>query len=160
MGNWNEFTDEAIEERIDDILTSAKAIVSKLLQGNDLVVDEIKNAINKGVDLITTTQLQEWAMAIPIIIEEIVANKEAYSLTRELWNIETKQMSAKNLLELDAKKTEIENINRVSGTTHKKKEAIAQYVQSILAGMQEALWVLSNAIRKIIDVRIASGSYV
>lgn len=160
MGNWNEFTDEAIEERIDDILTSAKAIVSKLLQGNDLVVDEIKNAINKGVDLITTTQLQEWAMAIPIIIEEIVANKEAYSLTRELWNIETKQMSAKNLLELDAKKTEIENINRVSGTIHKKKEAIAQYVQSILAGMQEALWVLSNAIRKIIDVRIASGSYV
>lgn len=160
MEQGTEFTEEMIEQRIDDTLVQARAIVDKILESNNAIIAEIKNAMNKGVDVITTTQLQEWMIAIPIIIEEIVVNKEAFSLTKELWNIETRQMGAKNLLELEMKKTDIENINRVAGTVHKKREVIAQYVHAILSGMQESLWVLSNAVRKIIDVRIASGSYV
>lgn len=159
MGS-TEFAEEVVAERIDEIIIQARDVVSKLLAGNNELIDEIKHAMKTGVDVITTTQLQEWMIAIPVIIEEIVAHKEAYSLARELWNIESRQMGAKNLLELEMKKVEIENINRVSGTAHKKQEAIAQYVQSMLAGMQESLWVLSNAVRKIIDVRIASGSHV
>lgn len=160
MGGTTEFAEEVVEARIDDVVEQSRALVAKLLERNNALIAEIKSAMSKGMDMISTTQLQEWAMAIPIIIEEIVADKEAYSLTREMWSIESRQMAAKNLLELDVKKVEIENINRVAGTAHKKKEAIAQYVQSMLAGMQESLWVLGNAVRKIIDARIAGGSYV
>lgn len=160
MGGTTEFAEEVVEARIDDVVEQSRALVAKLLERNNALIAEIKSAMSKGMDMISTTQLQEWAMAIPIIIEEIVADKEAYSLTRELWSIESRQMAAKNLLELDVKKVEIENINRVAGTAHKKREAIAQYVQSMLAGMQESLWVLGNAVRKIIDARIAGGSYV
>ena len=155
-----EFAEQVVEERIADLLTNAQAVVDKLLAGNNALINEIKTAMSKGVDMISTTQLQEWMMAIPIIIEEIVAHREAYGLTKELWNIEEKQMGAQNLLELDMKKSEIERLNRVAGTGHKKKEALARYVQETLAGMQESLWVLSNGIRKIIDVRIASGNHV
>lgn len=155
-----EFSEQVVEERIEDLLASAQAVVDELLAGNNALIKEIKTAMSKGVDMISTTQLQEWMMAIPIIIEEIVAHKEAYALTRELWNIEEKQMGAKNLLELDMKKSEIERLNRVAGTAFKRREALAQYVQATLAGMQESLWVLSNGIRKIIDVRIANGNNV
>ena len=155
-----EFSEQVVEERIEDLLASAQEVVDKLLAGNNALIKEIKTAMSKGVDMISTTQLQEWMMAIPIIIEEIVAHKEAYGLTKELWNIEEKQMGAKNLLELDMKKSEIERLNRVAGTALKKKEALAHYVQATLAGMQESLWVLSNGIRKIIDVRIANGNNV
>ena len=77
----------------------------------------------KGVDVISTTQLQEWMMAIPVVIQDIVSHKEAYALAREMWDIETKQMGAKNLLELDMKKTEIYSLNQVvrNRSTRKKK---------------------------------------
>lgn len=157
MASTTEFSEEVVEQRIDDTLARAKAVVDKILGSNAALIKEIKNSMAKGVDVITTAQLQEWMMAIPIIIQDIVNHKEAYALVRDMWNIETKQMGAKNLLELDMKKTEIHSLNQVSGTGHKKKEVIAGYVHSILAGVQESLWVMSNAIRKIIDVRIASG---
>lgn len=157
MGSGTEFSEEVIEQRIDETLARAKAVVDKILGGNAALIKDIKTSMAKGVDVISTTQLQEWMMAIPIVIQDIVSHKEAYALAREMWDIETKQMGAKNLLELDMKKTEIYSLNQVSGTGHKKKEIIADYVHSILAGIQESLWVLSNSIRKIIDVRIASG---
>lgn len=160
MVGGTEFSEEVVEQRIEETLARAKTVVDKILGGNAALIKDIKTAMAKGVDVIPTTQLQEWMMAIPVVIEDIVAHKEAYALARELWDIETKQMGAKNLLELDMKKTEIHSINQVAGTGHKKKEVIAEYVHSMLAGMQEALWVLSNAIRKIIDVRIASGNVV
>ena len=74
-----------------------------------------------------------------------------------MWDIEIKQAAAKNLLELDKKKTEIETINKLAGTEGAKKKAIADYVRNMLAGTQESLWVLGNALRKILDARIANG---
>ena len=147
----------AIEARIEDVLVKAQEVVKKKLSPANALVAEVKAQMVHGTDCITTAQLQEWAIAIPIICEEIVPHKEAFALTKDLWDIETKQLAAKNLLELDMKKTEIENINRLAGTENAKKKAISEYVTNMLAGTQETLWCLSNAIRKILDARIASG---
>jgi len=160
MGEITNYTEEVVESRIQDVVTRAEETVKKILAGNDELIAEIKATMAKGIDVIPLTLLQEWSVAIPIIIEEIVSYREAYSLSRELWKIEERQMGAKNLLELDKKKVEIYEINKVAGTAHKKREAIAQYVQSILAGHQEALWVLSTTVRRMIDIKLARGNYV
>lgn len=160
MERITEYTEEAVEKRIQDIVTRAEETARKILANNDELIAEIKSTMAKGIDMIPMTLLQEWSIAIPIIIEEIVSYREAYSLSRELWRLEERQMGAKNLLELDMKKTEIYEINKVAGTAHKKREAIAQYIQSMLAGHQEALWVLSTTIRKMIDIKMARGEYV
>lgn len=160
MGKITEYTEEVVEKRIQETVEKAEEMVKKILASNYELIAEIKETMAKGIDMIPLTLLQEWSVAIPIIIEEIVSYREAYSLSRELWKLEERQMGAKNLLELDKKKTEIYEINKVAGTAHKKKEAIAQYVQSMLAGHQEALWVLSATIRKMIDIKMAGGNYV
>lgn len=152
-----EFDIEQAGERIEDIVAkSKKAIEAKLEPANNLIKD-VKHQISQGTDCITTAQLQEWAIVIPVICEEIVPHKEAFALTKNLWDIETKQLAATNLLELDMKKAHIENINKLAGTESGKKKAIASYMVNMLAGTQESLWFLGNAVRKILDARIASG---
>ena len=74
-----------------------------------------------------------------------------------MWDIEIKQLGARNLLELDRKKTEIEQINKLAGTENEKKKAIFDYMRNMLAGTQENLQTLGNALRKILDARTANG---
>ena len=148
---------ELTEERINEIVEKSAAVAKKKLEPANALIAEIKHAMSKGTECIPTVQLQEWAVAIPIICEELVPTKEAYALTKNLWDIETKQLQAKNLLELDEKKTKIDNINKVAGTENSKKKAIADYISAMLGGTQESLWCLGNAVRKILDSRIACG---
>lgn len=148
---------EQAEKRVKEIVDAAEKVVSKKLAPVNELIAEIKKAMSKGTDCITLAQLQEWAVAIPILSEELVPTREAYALTKNLWDIELKQLQAKNLMELDKKKTEIDLINKVAGTEHSKKSAIASFVAGNLAGTQETLWSLGNAVRKMIDARIAAG---
>ena len=148
---------EEIEKRIEDAVARAAKVVAEKLKPANALIAEVKDAIKKGTDLISTAQLQEWALAIPIICEEIIPEKEAFALTKDLWDIETKQLQAKNLLELEMKKTEIENINKLAGTENGKKGAMAEYVRNMLNGTQESLWCLGNAIGKILNARTAIG---
>lgn len=148
---------EKVEARIQDALSQAEKVVMEKLKAANALVADIKQQMVHGTDCITTLQIQEWAVALPIICEELTPAKEAFELTKNLWDIEIKQAAAKNLLELDKKKTEIETINKLAGTEGAKKKAIADYVRNMLSGTQESLWVLGNALRKILDARIANG---
>lgn len=148
-----------IEQNIEGITSRATEVMEKKLAVSNSLIEDIKKAVAKGMDKISMEQLQEWAIVIPIICEELVPHREVFALTRDLWDIEVKQLSAKNLLELDLKKTEIDNINRVAGTENAKKKAIADYMAKRLSGTAECLWTLSNGIRKMIDVRIARGNF-
>ena len=147
---------EAVQ-RIDDIVKKANGVAMKKLESANNLVKEVKAVMAQGTDCITTAQLQEWAVAIPVICEELVPHKEAFALMKDLWDIETKQLAAKNLLELDMKKTEIESVNKIASTENAKKRAISEYIQNMLGGTQESLWMLGNAVRKILDARIAAG---
>lgn len=149
--------EEEAQKRIDDALSQAEAVVMNKLKAANALISDIKDQMKHGTDCITTVQIQEWAIAIPIICEELTPAKEAFELTKNLWDIETKQLAAKNLLELDKKKTEIEQVNRIAGTESSKKKAIAEYIRNMLGGTQESLWCLGNALRKILDARIANG---
>lgn len=152
-----EFKQEEMQARIDEILDMSQKTIMKKLEPANALIREIKEQMSHGTDCILTAQLQEWAMVIPVLCADLVPYKEAYVLTKDLWDIETKQAAAKNLLDLDLKKTEIDAINKVAGTENSKKIAIAEYMRNILGGMQESLWCLGNAIRKILDGRIAIG---
>lgn len=147
-----------IESDISDKVDKAQEIVDKRLEAAHALIDEVKQAMAHGTDCISTTQLQEWAVAIPIICEELATVKEAFGLTKELWDIETKRICAKNLLELDKKKTEIDNINKLAGAENSEQSVLAEYGRNRIGGAQESLWMLGNTIRKILDVRIASGN--
>lgn len=152
LNNQEEYIEE-VQERIDKILLNAKEVIDKKLAPANALIQEVKDCMVKGMDCITMEQLQEWSIVIPILSQDLLPYKEAFGLMKDLWDIETKQLAAKNLLELDLKKTEIENINKVAGTENAKKKAISDYISRMLAGTQENLWVLSVAIRKMIDVR-------
>ena len=143
--------------RIDEVVAKASAVAAEKLKAANTLIQEVKSAMAQGTDCIPTSQLQEWAVAIPVICEEIVPHKEAFALMKDLWDIETKQLSAKNLLELDMKKTEIDSVNKLAGTSNAKKRAISEFLQNMLGGTQESLWMLGNAVRKILDTRIAAG---
>ena len=147
-----------IESDIESTVDKAQEIVDKRLEGAHALIDEVKKAMSHGTECISTEQLQEWAVAIPIICEELATVKEAFSLTKELWDIETKRICAKNLLELEKKKVEIETINKLTGAENGSQSALAEYGRNRIGGCQEALWMLGNTIRKILDVRIASGN--
>lgn len=154
MDNEKEFLEA--QERIEKAVKAAEdTVMAKLKSANALITD-VKSQMAHGTDCITTPQIQEWAIVIPIICEELTPAKEAFDLTKSLWDIETKQLQAKNLLELDMKKTEIEQVNKLAGTENSKKKAIAEYIRNMLAGTQESLWMLGNALRKILDARIAN----
>ena len=147
---------DEVQARIDQILAQSQKVIEQKLKPANALVADIKAQMVHGTDCITTAQIQEWAVVIPIICEELTPYKEAYELTKDLWDIESKQLQARNLLELDKKKTEIDNINKLAGTEHGKKKAIADYLHNMLAGTQESLWCLANALRKILDARIAN----
>ena len=145
-----------IEVRIEDIKQKAEAVVQEKLKGANALIADIKSQMAHGTDCITTEQIQEWAIVIPILCQELTPTREAFALTKSLWDIELKQADAKNLMELDKKKTEIEIINRLAGTEGSKKKAIADYIRNMLTSTQESLWMLANAVRKILDARIAN----
>ena len=147
---------QAMEERIQKIVTEAEQTVMKKIKAGQALLADIKAQMQHGTDCISTAQIQEWAAAIPIICEELTPSREAFALTKSLWDIELKQAGAKNLLELDKKKTEIETINKIAGTEGSKKKAIADYMTNVLASTQESLWMMNNTLRKILDARIAN----
>lgn len=154
MNNEKEFLEA--QERIEKAVKAAEDTVMAKLKSANALIEDVKSQMAHGTDCITTAQIQEWAIVIPIICEELTPAKEAFDLTKNLWDIETKQLQAKNLLELDMKKTEIEQVNKLAGTENSKKKAIAEYVRNMLADTQESLWMLGNALRKILDARIAN----
>lgn len=143
-----------ITKDLDATLSQAEKVIMKRLAPVNNLISDIKSQIAHGTDCITTAQLQEWALVIPIMSQELTPSKEAYALMKNLWDIEIKQAGAKNLLELTQKKTEIEQINRVAGTEGERKKAISDYMRNMLAGTQDTLYNLGNAVRKILDARI------
>lgn len=148
---------EEIEARIEDALKRAKEVIDKKLIPARNLINEVKECTKRGTDTIPTSMLYDWSLTIPVMCSEIVAEKEAFALTKDLWDIETKQLQAKNLLELNELKSKIEQINKVAGTENAKKGALAEYIRNMLNGTQEALWCLGNAIGKIINARTAIG---
>lgn len=147
--NYNQITQD-----LDATLSQAEEVIMKKLTAVNNLIGDIKSQMAHGTDCITTAQIQEWAIVIPVMSQELTPSKEAFALMRNLWDIEIKQAGAKNLLELTQKKTEIEQINRVAGTEGEKKKAISDYMRNMLSGTQETLYNLGNAIRKILDARI------
>lgn len=151
-----EFNVEEAQKRIDEILAKSQNVIEDKLKPALALIEDVKSQMIHGTDCITTAQIQEWAVVIPIICQELTPYKEAYALARQLWDIETKQAAAKNLLELDQKKTEIENINKLAGTKSGKEKAIQEYLRDMLTTTQENLCSLGNALKKILDARIAN----
>ena len=62
---------ELAEKRVKEIVDAAEKVVAKKLGPVNELVSEIKKAMSKGTDCITLAQLQEWAVAIPILISQV-----------------------------------------------------------------------------------------
>lgn len=137
-----------------DIIKSAEEVIMQKLKSANALIDDIKSQMVHGTDMITTTQIQEWAVVIPIICQELTPSKEAFALTKSLWEIELKKSAAKNLLELNKKKTEIDQINKLAGTEGETNKAIAEYMRNMLGSTQDSLSSLGSSLKKILEARI------
>ena len=76
--------DKKAEARIDTILKNAEEVIFNKLKVANRLIDDIKKQLVHGTDTITTIQIQEWAVVIPIISQELTPSKEAYALTKKL----------------------------------------------------------------------------
>ena len=63
-------------------------------------------------------------------------------------------MCATNLLEFTLKKVQTAEINRIEATKGETEKAVKAYLRNTIAGTQESLYQLANALRKISDYRI------
>lgn len=144
----------AKEENFIGIVDKAEeTIMKKLKSANELIAD-IKNQMVHGTDMISTAQIQDWAIIIPIICQDLTPSKEAFALTKSLWDIDLRCAAAKNILELNKKKTEIEQLNRIAGTEGEQKKAIMDYMRNMLGGVQDSLQSLNSTLKKILEARI------
>lgn len=147
---------DELQNSIDGAVKRAELIAMDKLKAANNLVDDIKLQMAHGTDMIMTSQIQEWAIVVPLICKDLTPAKEAFALTYKLWGIEISQIEAKNLLELDKKKTEIDRLNKVAGTEGERRKAYSEYVRNMLGGTQDALQQLGNALRKILDARTAN----
>lgn len=142
------------EQKMQSILELAEQTVDERIRPALNLIADVKEALRQGTDKITIPQLNEWSVVIPIICQELTPMREAFSLSKTLWDIETKKVAASNLLELRAKKTEIEQINRIAGTKGETEKAVKEYLRSVISSTQDSLTQLSYALRRILDYRM------
>lgn len=142
------------EEKMANILKLAEQTVNERIKPALNLIADVKQALNLGTDKIAIEQLNEWSVVIPIICQELTPMREAFSLSKTLWDIETKKVAATNLLELRQKKTEIEQINRLAGTKGDTEKAVKEYLRSVISSTQDSLTQLSYALRRILDYRM------
>lgn len=142
------------EQKMQEILRLAEQTVNDRIRPALNLIADVKEALSLGTDKITITQLNEWSVVIPIICQELTPMREAFSLSKTLWDIETKKVAATNLLELRQKKTEIEQINRIAGTKGDTEKAVKEYLRSVISSTQDSLTQLSYALRRILDYRM------
>lgn len=142
------------EQKMQEILRLAEQTVNDRIRPALNLIADVKKALNLGTDKITISQLNEWSVVIPIICQELTPMREAFSLSKTLWDIETKKVAATNLLELRQKKTEIEQINRLAGTKGDTEKAVKEYLRSVISSTQDSLTQLSYALRRILDYRM------
>lgn len=142
------------EEKMSHILKLAEQTVNERIRPALNLIADVKKALNLGTDKIAIEQLNEWSVVIPIICQELTPMREAFSLSKTLWDIETKKVAATNLLELRQKKTEIEQINRLAGTKGDTEKAVKEYLRSVISSTQDSLTQLSYALRRILDYRM------
>ena len=142
------------ETRIQHVLQKSKEILDQRLKPATELIRDIKRAMSNGLDTISDLQVQEWAVVIPIICQELSCWQNAYNLSRDLWDIEVKKMCATNLLEFTLKKVQTAEINRIEATKGETEKAVKAYLRNTIAGTQESLYQLANALRKISDYRI------
>lgn len=143
------------EEAMNEILKLAKETVDERIRPALNLIADVKDSLSLGTDKIPITQLNEWSVVIPIICQELTPMREAFNLSKSLWDIETKKVAATNLLQLHNKKTEIEQINRLAGTKGEVEKAVKEYLRSIISSTQDSLTQLSYALRRILDYRIS-----
>lgn len=143
------------EEAMNEILKLAKETVDERIRPALKLIAEIKQALISGMDKVPFERLNEWSVAIPIICQELTPMRETFSLSKSLWDIETRKVAATNLLQLNIKKTEIEQINRLAGTKGEVEKAVKEYVRSVISGTQDSLIQELYTIRRNLDYRIS-----
>lgn len=136
-----------------EMVDEAEQVVMHKLKAAKALLDDVKTQLVHGTDMIATSQIQEWSVAIPIMCQDLTPYKEAYALTKKLFEIENKKIAAKNLLELDKKKTEIDQLNKLAGIGNETNAALTEYMRDMLTDTQDNLTSLNSALKKILEAR-------
>lgn len=153
----DEFT--TTKSEIDEIVSSAQAVILPKIQPVENVIADIKQQLAHGTDRIPTSQIQEWALALSVITSELTPHKEAYALASSLWKVEINKSNAKTLAERRAeqKKVDIENQNIVKNSDKETQKVILDYMSSMIKDTQENIYQMCSELNRILDARTRFG---
>lgn len=144
---------------IDEIVARAQEIISPKIEPINRVIEDIKQKLIHGTDMIPTSQLHEWGLVLSVAITELTPHKDAYALSSSLWSIDIKKSNATNLAQRrqEQKKVDVENQNVIDSADKETQKVILDYMSAILEDTQKNATQLLYELNRIMDARTALG---
>lgn len=139
---------------IMDIQKAATKEADSLLRAAINLVDDVRQMLKAGSDTLTTPQIEEWLLVIPVMIAELSPVRDAYELTRKLYTIDGDQIKAKTLLDSTEKGGRREAIQTINTKEREVDKSVMYYIRDRAGNMMDALHSLLMSLMKIYSSRL------
>lgn len=139
---------------IIDIQRAATKEADSLLAASMNLVEDVKRVLKVGSDTLTTSQIEEWLLVIPVMIAELSPIRDAYELTRKLYTIDGDQIKARTLLDTTEKGGRREAIQTINTKEREIDKSVMYYIRDRAGNMMESLHSLLLSLMKVHNSRM------
>lgn len=139
---------------IIDIQRAATKEADSLLAASMNLVEDVKRVLKVGSDTLTTSQIEEWLLVIPVMIAELSPIRDAYELTRKLYTIDGDQIKARTLLDTTEKGGRREAIQIINTKEREIDKSVMYYIRDRAGNMMESLHSLLMSLMKVANYRM------
>lgn len=134
---------------IVNIQTAAHSEADRLIRAATNLVNDVKSVLQAGTDLLTLHQVEDWLLAIPVIISELAPIRDAYELTRKLYTIDADVVEARTLLDTTEKGGRREALIKINTKEREIDKSVMYYIRDRAGNMMDALHSLLMSLMKI-----------
>ena len=139
---------------IIDVQQAATKEADSLLRAATNLVDDVRQMLKAGSDTLTTQQIEEWLLVIPVMIAELSPVRDAYELTRKLYTIDADQIEARTLLDSAEKGERRKAIQTINTKDREIDKSVMYYIRDRAGNMMDALHSLLMSLMKIHNSRM------
>lgn len=139
---------------IIDVQQAATKEADSLLRAATNLVDDVRQMLKAGSDTLTTQQIEEWLLVIPVMIAELSPVRDAYELTRKLYTIDADQIEARTLLDSTEKGERRKAIQTINTKDREIDKSVMYYIRDRAGNMMDALHSLLMSLMKIHNSRM------
>lgn len=138
------------------IQTAATKEADTLLSSAQRLVDDVKKILKVGSDTLTQGQIEEWLLVIPVMVSELSPIRDAYELTKKLYDIDSHQIKAKTLLDTTEKGGRRDAMMTINTKDRDIDTSIMYYIRDRAGNMIDSLKSLLMSLMKIYSSRVAA----